>query len=134
MRFRLSAALVAVMLTIGCAGKAPSSLSPVGVRSWEANQAVLTLGQVQKTAIGLNAIQKCSPAPVVCAPLLSNANTGIVVDAVAASVKSIQQAPAGWRSSTTVALAEIRSRLDAGGKANLSAWLGVVDTFLQETH
>lgn len=134
MRFRWFAAVCAALVLSGCAAKAPASLSPIGVRAWQANEAVLTLGQVQKTAIGLNAIQKCdNAAPPVCGPILSDKNTRVVIDAVEAGVKSIQQLPSGWRASTTTALANVRAQLDTAGKTNLSAWLAVVDTFLMET-
>lgn len=135
---KLAALLLVTILgasAAGCASKAPASLSPKGISAWEANQAVLTLGQVQKTAIGLNGIQKCTAAqPPACAPLLSDKNTGIVIDAVSAAVKSIEHVPSGWRATTTTALLDVRAKLDASGKSNLSAWLGVVDVFLQETH
>ena len=65
---------------LGCASKAPPSLSPAGVVVWQANEVAVAIGLVQTGAINLNKVQVCDPTP--CHPLLSDANTRIVVDAV----------------------------------------------------
>lgn len=114
--------LFALCLSLSaCASKAPSSLSPAGVRIWQADQAVVALGTVQHVAIGLNAIQKCDPAP--CHPLLSNANTGIVIDAVTDGVNTIKAIPSGWKATAMAALDRIAGRLDAAGQSDLAAYV-----------
>lgn len=107
--------IVALVVMSGCADKAPPSLSPAGVKVWQANEALLVLDTVQKSAIGLNKIQKCT-TPDVCTPLLSDNNTEIVINAVASGVRTIRAVPDGWKASTTAALNEISQRLDAAGK------------------
>lgn len=118
---RLSHALVLVVLVLqGCA-KAPPSLSPAGVRDYRANEAVLAIGQVQTAAIGLNGVSVCDPAP--CHPLLSDANTRVVVSAVRAALLTIQQTPAGWKAATNTALDQIAAQLDAAGKGKFRAYI-----------
>ena len=95
---RLTRLLVAVALlgTLACAKHAPPSLTPAGVPVWQANEAVVVLGALQSTAIGLNAIQVCEgTAP--CHPVLNDASTRLVVDGVRDAVQTITQVPAGWR-------------------------------------
>lgn len=124
MRFSLFAAVAALVLTIGCA-KAPPSLSPAGVKTYQANQAVLALNLVQTTAINLNATVP---------PLLSEANTRIVGNATTAARASIAKVPDGWRVTTTEALTQIRTQLDAAGKQQMAAWLDLAASMVKEIH
>ena len=119
MRSLSTAIVIAVVVMAGCA-KAPPSLSPAGVRIWQANEGVVALGTVQHTAIELNKIQVCDPA---CHPLVSDRNTGIVVDAVADGLKAIQRVPDGWKATAVVVLERIEGRLDAAGKEKLAAYV-----------
>lgn len=117
------AALIAVLLIVpGCAAKAPPSLSPAGVRVWQANEAVIAIGSVQRVAIQLNAVQRCSESNV-CEPVLSDRNTRIVVDSVTAGLTAIRNVPEGWRSTGIGSLDVIAMQLDANGQAKLAAYL-----------
>lgn len=117
--------LLAGVLAIGVSGcgKQPPSLSPAGAGTWRANQAVLIVNTVQRTAINAN-----ETVP----QLLSNANTRIVVDVASAARKTIAQTPTGWRETTTTALDQIRARLDVAGRTQMAAWLTLAATMVQE--
>ncbi len=126
----IKTALVIVALSIiapACA-KAPSSLSPAGVRIWQADQAVVALGDVQHVAIALNGVQVCDPAP--CHPLLSDANTRIVINTVEAGVKTIHEVPSGWKATALAALTQLSTTLDAAGKAKLAAYVDAARAIL----
>ncbi len=121
--------LFALCLSLAaCASKAPPSLSPAGVRIWEADQAVIALGDVQHVAIALNGVQVCDPAP--CHPLFSDNNTRIVVNVVAAGVKTIHQVPSGWKATALAALSQLSETLDAAGKSKLAAYLDAARAIL----
>lgn len=122
--------LVVVLVFGGCAST-PPSLSPAGVISYQANEAVLIIGQTQNAAIELNKIQRCEPAPsVVCTPLLSDRNTGVVVDAATDGLTTLRAVPAGWRATTSAAIDRIAMRLDAAGQAKFSAYLQAARSML----
>lgn len=123
MRLRLYAAVIATAFAIGCAGKAPASLSPAGVKLWQANQAVLAVNLVQSTAINLNAAVP---------PLLSERNTRIVGEAANSARRSIEKVPDGWRPTVVATLQQIRDQLDAQGKQAMGAWLDVASTMVKE--
>jgi hypothetical protein len=112
--------LVLLVLSLGCA-KAPPTLTPVGARAWQANEAVLAINQLQTAAIGLNKIQVCPPDP--CHPLLSEANTRLVGNTATSARDAIDVAPAGWKATAQAALTMIAAQLDAAGKQTLAAYL-----------
>lgn len=119
--------LVVVLLAVGCA-KAPPQLPAGDAVLFQANQAVVAIGTVQHAAIELNKVQVCPPAP--CRPLLSDANTRIVIDNVASALTTIKQVPTGWRPTITAALTEIQNRLDADGKTRLAAYVQTANTII----
>jgi hypothetical protein len=110
-----------IMFMAACAGNAPSSLTPAGVKDWQANEVVVAIGTLQRTAIALNGVQVCDPAP--CHALFSDANTRTVIDAVEVALKTIQAAPAGWRVAADTALTQITTKVDAAGLAKLQPYL-----------
>jgi hypothetical protein len=106
----------------GCA-KAPPTLPPATALLWQANEAAVAIGTVQHTAIELNKIDVCDTAtPQKCHRLLSDKNTGIVVDAVTAALVTIRNLPNGWKPTTLAALDQIDAALDEYGKAKLKAY------------
>ena len=111
---------IAALLFTGCA-KAPPTLTPVGARAWQANEAVLAINVLQSAAIGLNKIQVCPPDP--CHPLLSDANTRIVGNTATSARNTIDAAPAGWKLTAQAALNQIAMQLDAAGRTQLAAYL-----------
>ena len=116
--------IVFVLVAGGCASKAPPSLSPAGVKIWQANEALLVLDTLQHSAIGMNNIQQCEEPPSeICRPLLSDASTKIVIDGVADAVYSIRRVPDGWKLTTTTALNSISSRLDVSGRNKLAEYI-----------
>lgn len=136
----LGLVLVAVLAT-GCAAKAPSSLTPAGVRAWQANQAVLALNTVQRGAIGLNAIERCDTVVIAadgqaedanCRPLVSDRNTRLVIDVHAQAVTSIAEAPSSWWVVATEALVRIRNGLDADGRTTLAEWLDFARVLMED--
>lgn len=122
--------VIALVITAGCAQKAPPSLSPAGVVTWQANQALLVLDSVQHSAIGLNKIQRCDAAQV-CKPMLSDANTRLVIDIVADSVNTIRAVPSGWKATTVAGLRAVSSRLDAEGQQVIAAYVQAGLTVLE---
>lgn len=119
--------LVALVVCVGCA-KAPPNLSPVGQRTYQANQAVVALGTVQHAAIELNKIQVCTPAP--CHPLLSDKNTALVVDNMTTAFNGIRGVPSGWKATALTALQSVQMRLDAEGKSSIAAYLDMAITLV----
>lgn len=117
-----------LLTTPACASKAPPGLSPVGVRVWQANEAVVALGTAQHAAIELNKIQVCEPAP--CHPLLSTRNTGVVVDAVTLALTTLRAVPDGWRATSLAALDTIIAKLDADGKTRFASYLTAARTII----
>lgn len=120
--------LLLLLLAASCA-KAPASLSPAGIRDYHANEVVVSLGTIQRTAIALNAVQVCEPAP--CHPLFSDRNTRTVIDAVEVSLRTIHAAPAGWKAAAQTALATMRANVDAAGLAKLQPYLLAAQTVLE---
>ena len=94
-RMRLGGIVLALALSLqlGCA-KQPANLPPDSAAIWRANEVVIAIGELQSVAIKLNGVQVCDPAP--CHPLLSTRNTGIVVDAAADALLTIDAVPQGW--------------------------------------
>lgn len=123
-----SVVLLALLCVAGCASRAPASLTPAGVKLWQANEAVVAIGTMQRAAIGLNGIEVCEPAP--CRPLLSDRNTRVVVNAVEVGIKTIQVAPTGWKAAADVALMEMRDNLDAPGHAKFGPYIEAARTIL----
>lgn len=115
----------------GCAAHAPGSLSPAGTKIWQADQAAATLGTVQHLAIALNMVQRCATPPSTnCAPVLSDANTRVVVTVVGSALRTLQQVPDGWKVTTSTALTQIGMQLDAAGKGQVTPYLQAAQTIL----
>lgn len=111
-------------IAVACASRAPATQTPKALRLWQANEVVVHLGQLQDVAIGLNGIQQC-PTPSECAPVLSDKNTGYVVDAVEIAVRTIQKVPEGYKAAALSALETIEKQLDVAGKAKLVPYISV---------
>lgn len=124
--FALSLVIVSLA---GCARHAPASLSPNGIRTWQANEVAVALGTVSHTAIELNKVQVCDPVtvgggePSNCHALLSDSNTRVVLDAVEDGLKTIKAVPDGWKATGLAALTRISARLDLAGRDKLNAYL-----------
>ena len=122
--------VLSVMLSLGGAlqscAKAPAnlpSLPPEAQVAYKANEAIVAIGTVQHVAIELNKILICDSAPAAtCHPVLSDKNTGSVIDAVRKALLTIQQAPNGWKATVSVALDQIDAALDEAGKSKLKAY------------
>lgn len=125
-RTRTIGLVVALTLITASCAKAPSSLTPVGVKYYQANRGVVAAGTLQHVAIELNKVQVCPTPPATtpaCHPLLSEANTRIVGDATSSAITVMRQAPDGWKPTLDAALTQISSKLDAAGKQELAAYL-----------
>lgn len=129
MKFARQIALLGILVfAASCAKHAPPSLSPAGVKIWQANEVVVAIGTLQRAAIQLNGVQVCEPAP--CHPLLSDHNTGVVVDSVTVALKTIDAAPGGWRVTATTAIDAIEQALDFTGRTKLRAYLEAARTII----
>ena len=121
-RFTLS--LLLVCMTAAC-HPAPPNLDPATTRMWQADQVQVILGELQHTAISFNTVKVC-PTPnstTDCRPLLSDKNTGVVVDTVTSALLTLRKAPDGWNATGLAALEQISSALDAVGKTQLAAYI-----------
>jgi hypothetical protein len=130
--WRRVALVVLVLVMSACANKAPASLSPVGVRYWQGDEAVVALGTLQHVAIQLNGVEICAaaPAPPDCHPAVSRKNTEVVVDVVTVALTTMKAAPAGWKATSLTALDQIADKLDAAGQTQLAGYLSAVRTII----
>lgn len=113
---------------VGCAGNRPPNLTPEQLALYRADDALVAIGTVQHAAIELNKIKTCTSAtPPVCTPtIMSDRNTGIIVDAVADAVPVIVATPEGWRAAVSALLERVQSRLDAAGLTRVRPYLDVL--------
>lgn len=114
-----------VWCTLACA-PVPSSLSPQGAAVYKANEVVVALGTLQHVAIELN--KTCQTPTPPCQPILPEADTRIVVDAVTDALTTLKAGPDNWKAMASAALTRIDTRLDAAGKGRLSAYIQAVKT------
>jgi len=118
---------VLLLLLAGCAHP-PPTLDPAGVRIWQANEALVIIGTAQRAAIELNKVQVCDPLP--CHPLLSDHNTGIIVDAALDGLTAVHTLPAGWKATTQAVIERIKIRLDAAGLSKFTPYLTAASSAL----
>lgn len=122
--------VLVLALSFACSSNPPpASLSGPGVIAYQANRVGTALGTVQHAAIELNKLQVCT-APDPCRPVLSDANTKVVVDVVTDAVTTLKATPSGWKPTADQALTTIESRLDAAGKGQIGAYLATVRTIM----
>lgn len=130
-RWALGVALFALTVAASaCAGKAPPSLSPDGVRVWQANEVAVAIGSVQHAAIELNDAQICDRGG--CRPILSEANTRAVVQNATSGLKALRAVPAGWKETGLTTIREIQSRLDDAGRTKLKSYLDAALAVINE--
>ena len=122
--------LLLALLTVSCASHIPpATLSGVGVSAWYANEAVVAIGTLQHVAIELNKVIICdaptatSNAIPSCHPILSDANTRVVVDSVTVALNTMRAVPSGWVQTTVTALDQISNKLDQYGQVKLRPYL-----------
>ena len=120
--------ILCILASSACATNPPPTLDPTAKRIWQANEAAVIIGTAQHVAIGLNHIQVCDPAP--CHPLLSNHNTGIVVDAATDALTTLRGVPDGWKATVQAALDRIKIRLDAAGLTKFTPYLTAASSAL----
>lgn len=121
-RVKVLALLCGLLLFVGC-HPAPPNLDPETTKIWQADQAQVILGELQHTAIKFNEVKTCDAAGANCKPLLSDHNTGIVIDGVTVALKTVHVSPQGWQATATTALQSIADALDANGKVTLAAYI-----------
>ncbi len=121
---------VAVTLLAGslaCSRNAPPELEPGALPIWQANEVQAAFGTLQQTAISLNSIEKCdAQVPPVCAPLLSNANTRVVIGVVEDVVLTLRAVPSGWLATANAALTQLSQRLSPEAQEKLAAYINMV--------
>lgn len=129
MRLLANLVLIVMLVCPACATLAPSA-NPEVNRLRLANEAIVAIGTVQHAAIQLNAVQTCTPTP--CHPILSDHNTGVVVDVAVPALVTLKAATAGPQAVLDAALAEIEKKLDAAGKRELTPYLRAARAVLKE--
>lgn len=118
--------LLVAIFALSCA-HAPTSLSPIGARYYQADRGIVAIGTVQHTAIELNKVQVCNPT---CHALVSDANTKTVIDVATATITTIKTAPDGWKAAVSAGIDQIILKLDASGKQELDAYLQAAKTIV----
>lgn len=132
MRGRLAGVLVALVLFSGCAAhKPPPSLSGAGVYAWQANEALVALDTVMRSAIALNEVQVCGGVPITCHPALSEQNTRVVVQAVRSGAIILGSAPAGWQTVSVTVIDQVSYYMDESGKKTLKPYLDAARIVIQ---
>ena len=119
----LTRSTILLLVVLAACAKAPPDLPAADLLLFKADQAQVAIGTAQHAAIELNKIKVCPTGPTSCHPLLSDANTKIVIDAVANAVKAIQAVPNGWLATSHTVLATITQRLDQAGKTTFGSYV-----------
>jgi hypothetical protein len=105
--------VVVVALSLSCGGTVPPTLTPQAAIAYRANTVIVAIGSLQHAGIALNGVQTCDPTG--CHPILSDANTRIIVDAATSALETIRSSPDGAKATAVTALAQIERQLDAFG-------------------
>lgn len=101
----------------------PPTLSPVGVRAFNATRAVAILDVVRDTAIAAEAARP---------QLLSTASTRAVVDWHRAAVAAAGATPQGWQAAVLASLDGVERTLAPAEKTVLAPYFVLVRTILRE--
>lgn len=132
-----SVAIVALLTLPACGNKPANTLPPGGDLILKSKQAAVVIGTVQHAAIELNKIHVhddnsvCADATdATCHPLVSDKNTGVVVDASTDALTAMKSIPAGWKTTALAALDRIIARLDAAGNTQLATYLNAAKAAL----
>lgn len=120
LRASLAALVVSLAVVSSCA-KVPPTLTPVGVKAFQATQAVHVLDLVRDTAIAAEAAQP---------QLLSTETTRKVVQWHRVAVALAGQTPAGWEATVLSGLTEVERALKPGEREVLAPYLALAKTIL----
>lgn len=123
-RVKRTSVILVLLMLVAC-HPAPPNLDPATTRMWQADQVQVILGELQHTAISFNTVKVCPDpaAPAVCHPVLSDKNTGLVVDTVMAALRVLKQAPEGWNATGLAALNQVAEALDEAGRTQLASYI-----------
>jgi hypothetical protein len=114
--------VVFLLALVACrAPQPPPVITPGTVRAWQANQAVIALGDLQRAAINYHATHRCDDNGLNCVRMLSEANTRVVVSAIVPALERIKAEPSSWKPVGLGALNTIDQGLDAKGHERMDA-------------
>jgi hypothetical protein len=127
-----STVVLSLVLFSGCAAhKPPPSLSGAGVAAWQANEALVALDTVMRSAIALNEVQVCGGTPITCHPALSEQNTRVVVQAVRSGAIILGSAPGGWPTVAVTVLDQVNYYMDENGRKTLKPYIDAARIVVQ---
>lgn len=115
--------VLTVLLMLLACSKVPPDATPEYVRLARIDEAQVWLGTLSHAAIALNGVNVGEPPK----PLFSTENTRIVTDIVESTIKTLRKVPVSWKATVAAALSEIRTRLDAAGKAKFNNYLAAAE-------
>ncbi len=122
--------LVALLALSACAST--GGLSPKSALITNLNEVVIGVGVIQSSAIALNTTSVCTDptptAPPKCVPILSDANTRVVVSTVTDLLTTLRTVPAGSKATILKALDVIDARLDSTGREKLHVYVSAART------
>lgn len=122
MQRRRSIVPILLVLALASCAKAPPTLSPTGVAAYNATRVVKALDVLRDAAIAANAQAQ---------PLLSTANTRLVVNYHESAVKTIGAIPNGWKAIVEQGLTELQVQLGAE-YAQIAPYVNLVKTLIAE--
>ena len=116
------ACVLALLGSPGGCTHAPPTLSPAGTAAFHATRVVKALDVLQDFAIAAEAQNP---------KLISTANTRKVIDVVAASVRTIQAAPGGWKPTVLAALAQLERDVFPAEWARVLPYVSLVRSVIE---
>lgn len=108
--------LLSLSLVPSCAKTPPSVVTREGQIAYQADQVVTRFGELQNAAIAAEA-----------AGGLSTANARIVVQFTVSSIRTIGEAPEGWRAVVKQAWIEVKAALPAAQRTALAGYIMAID-------
>lgn len=106
----------------GCASAPASVTTPQGQFAYKADQFVSAVGIFQDAAIQANA-----QTP----PLISTADTRLIVTFCVASAKSAQAATTGWQATVLSSIASLKAALSPAAQTKYGTYLTLISTLVQ---
>jgi hypothetical protein len=105
-----------------CASAPTSVVTPQGKAAFKADQFVNAVGVFQDSAIAANATTP---------PLISTADTRLIVQFCVGSARTAQAAVTGWQAGVIQGITSLQSSLSAAAQTKYAPYLNLLKTILQ---